>query len=117
VRLEGLRKLTKFNYLILSRTRDLPVCNIVPQPIRYAAYTLNYKQTTLRGYKFDDKVHLGVRGQKVEYHLVGPRACIEAVNKRQLDCPQPGIEILFDELRKPYSRHYIDRAISVCQNK
>jgi hypothetical protein len=32
VRLEGLRQLKKFNYLIGNRTRDLPACSIVPQP-------------------------------------------------------------------------------------
>jgi hypothetical protein len=32
VRLEVLRKLKKFNYLNGARTRDLPACNVVPQP-------------------------------------------------------------------------------------
>jgi hypothetical protein len=35
VQLEGLGQLTKFSYLVRSRTRDLPACSIVPQPIRY----------------------------------------------------------------------------------
>jgi hypothetical protein len=32
VRLEGLGQLNKFNDLIGNRTRDLPACNIIPQP-------------------------------------------------------------------------------------
>jgi hypothetical protein len=32
VRLEGLRQLKKIIHLIGTRTRDLPVCSIVPQP-------------------------------------------------------------------------------------
>jgi hypothetical protein len=32
VRLEGLGKLKKSNYLIGDRTRDLAACSIVPQP-------------------------------------------------------------------------------------
>jgi hypothetical protein len=32
VRLEGLGKLNKSSELIRNRTRDLPVCSIVPQP-------------------------------------------------------------------------------------
>jgi hypothetical protein len=32
VRLEGLRKLKKFNDLIDTRTRDLPVCSLAPLP-------------------------------------------------------------------------------------
>jgi hypothetical protein len=32
MRLERLGKLTKSNYLIGKRTRDLPACGIVPQP-------------------------------------------------------------------------------------
>jgi hypothetical protein len=32
VRLEGLSKFEKSNYLIGNRTRDLPACSIVPQP-------------------------------------------------------------------------------------
>jgi hypothetical protein len=35
MRLKGLAKLTKFNYLVGSRTSDLPACSIVPQPLRY----------------------------------------------------------------------------------
>jgi hypothetical protein len=35
VRPEGLGKLIKFNYLMGSRTRDLPGCSTVPQPLRY----------------------------------------------------------------------------------
>jgi hypothetical protein len=35
VRSEGLGKLKKFNYLIGSRSRDLPACGISPQPLRY----------------------------------------------------------------------------------
>jgi hypothetical protein len=34
VRLEGLGKVKIFIYLIGSQTRDLPVCCIVPQPLR-----------------------------------------------------------------------------------
>jgi hypothetical protein len=34
---EGLGKLIKFLYLIGSRTRDLPSCSVVPQPLRYHA--------------------------------------------------------------------------------
>jgi hypothetical protein len=30
--IEGLGKLEKFNDLIRNQTRDLPTCNIVPQP-------------------------------------------------------------------------------------
>jgi hypothetical protein len=32
---EGLGKLKEFIHLIGSRTRDLPACSIVPQPLRY----------------------------------------------------------------------------------
>jgi hypothetical protein len=35
VRLEGLGKLKKLIYFIGSRTRDLPACSIVPQPLHY----------------------------------------------------------------------------------
>jgi hypothetical protein len=35
VRPEGLGKLKKLTELIGSRTRDLPACIIVPQPLRY----------------------------------------------------------------------------------
>jgi hypothetical protein len=35
VRPEGLDKLKKFIYLFGSRTRNLPVCSLVPQPLRY----------------------------------------------------------------------------------
>jgi hypothetical protein len=38
VRLEGVDRLKKFIHLIGSRTRDLPACSIVPQPL------LCYKQ-------------------------------------------------------------------------
>jgi hypothetical protein len=39
---QGLGKLVEFNYLIRSRTRDLPACNIVLQPLRYRALPLRY---------------------------------------------------------------------------
>jgi hypothetical protein len=32
---EGLGKLIKYNDLIGSRTRELPACGIVPQPLLY----------------------------------------------------------------------------------
>jgi hypothetical protein len=35
VRPEGLGQLRKFIHFIVSRTRDLPACSIVPQPLRY----------------------------------------------------------------------------------
>jgi hypothetical protein len=35
MRPEGLGKLIKVIHLIGSRTRDVPVCNIAPQPLRY----------------------------------------------------------------------------------
>jgi hypothetical protein len=35
VRPEDLGKLIKFNYLIASRTRDLPACSTAPQSLRY----------------------------------------------------------------------------------
>jgi hypothetical protein len=35
VRLERLGKLKNVNDLIESRTRDLPTCSAVPQPLRY----------------------------------------------------------------------------------
>jgi hypothetical protein len=37
VRLEGLSKLVKIFQLIWSRTRDLPACSIVPQPLHSRA--------------------------------------------------------------------------------
>jgi hypothetical protein len=36
VRPEGLGKLKKLFYLMGSRTRYLPACTIVPQPLRYS---------------------------------------------------------------------------------
>jgi hypothetical protein len=36
---EGLGKLMKYNCLIGPRTRDLPSCNLVPQPLRYVMVT------------------------------------------------------------------------------
>lgn len=51
VKLEELSKLLKFNYLIKSRTRDLPACGLVSQPvlysIRYRKYRTQYQLTTL----------------------------------------------------------------------
>jgi hypothetical protein len=35
MRPEGLGDLTEFNYLIGSRTDDLPACITAPQPLRY----------------------------------------------------------------------------------
>jgi hypothetical protein len=40
VRLEGLDKLENFNDIIGNRTRDLPACSIVPQPVHILS-TLN----------------------------------------------------------------------------
>jgi hypothetical protein len=45
MRLEGLGKLEKI-HLIGTRSRDLPACNIVPQPLRYRMVYANvFKQT------------------------------------------------------------------------
>jgi hypothetical protein len=69
VRPEGLGKL-KQNHLIWYRTRDLPVCRIVPYPLHCCyfilfifIYYLNFAPETL-GYEAEGKLHLGVREQK-----------------------------------------------------
>jgi hypothetical protein len=48
VRLEGLGKMKKSNYLIDNRNRDLPVCSVVPQPttLKHDSPTLDYGEAS-----------------------------------------------------------------------
>jgi hypothetical protein len=47
MRPEGLGKLKEFIHLIGSRTRDLPACSIMPQPLRYRVPSLLSTRTEL----------------------------------------------------------------------
>jgi hypothetical protein len=57
---EKIRKLTEFSYLIGSRNQDLPVCNVVPQPIRYRFHFIKNRHLE-RGWEEDFIYHV--------YHL------------------------------------------------
>jgi hypothetical protein len=60
VRPEGLGKLIKIIHLIGSRTRDLPACSIVPQPLRYRVSKEHVKYEKAMN-KEEEKTRLLVR--------------------------------------------------------
>jgi hypothetical protein len=72
VRPEGLGKLKTLINFILSRTRDLPACNIVPHPLRYlvwqnSSHTWQQGPTNIWGVHFVSTI---MSGPEAQIHLV-----------------------------------------------
>jgi hypothetical protein len=90
VRLEGFGQLKKSNYLIGTRTRDLPACTIVPQP------------TTLP--RAPNQIHIHV---EIKIATTSGNACYHSVNTvlpskysffRWLSQPNQGLGLLFSSV-------------------
>jgi hypothetical protein len=66
VGLEGFGKMIQFNYLVESRTRDLPVHSIVPQTLRFRVLQITKKAFPLLRNAFTCKIRRSLLMKLIE---------------------------------------------------